>query len=376
MTALVLRQFSGVAPRIPSRYLQDGQAQIAINCPVFNGPLQPRQDVGASLMTLPKTGTIQSIYRFGQGVASDTQYWFHWTSDVDVVKGPVANDTNEVTVFTGLDRPRVTTTALALTGGTNYPVASYYLGLPAPTTAPVLSALGDYDVSATPEARVYITTWVNSLGHESAPSDPSLELTTSFGQGVRLSGLPPVPTGEYDITHRRIYRSVNGTYLFVTEIPAATVTYDDYTEADSLAEELPSLTWEMPPETLRGVVSSPNGFMAGFTGNDVYFSEVFRPFAWPVDYMQTVDYPIVGIGVMDTTFAVLTKGTPYFMQGAAYATMFNEMTNLNIEQVVILIGVDTANFCQTLIIKSEELQYHRQELQKYIDSYWNKHVQV
>jgi genome maintenance exonuclease 1 len=62
----------------------------------------------------------------------------------------------------------------------------------------------------------------------------------------------------------------------------------------------------------------------------------------------------------------------YFMQGAAYATMFNEMTNLNIEQVVILIGVDTANFCQTLIIKGDEITHYRQELQKYIDAFWKK----
>ena len=62
----------------------------------------------------------------------------------------------------------------------------------------------------------------------------------------------------------------------------------------------------------------------------------------------------------------------YFMQGAAYAAMFNEMTGLNIEQVVILIGVDTANFCQTLIVKGDELVHYRQELQKYIDAYWEK----
>ena len=62
----------------------------------------------------------------------------------------------------------------------------------------------------------------------------------------------------------------------------------------------------------------------------------------------------------------------YFMQGAAYAQMFNEMTGSNIEQVVILIGVDTANFCQTLIVKSEELKHHSQELRKYIDAYWAK----
>ena len=62
----------------------------------------------------------------------------------------------------------------------------------------------------------------------------------------------------------------------------------------------------------------------------------------------------------------------YFMQGAAYAQMFNEMANLNIEQIVILIGVDTANFCQTLIIRGDEIHYYRQELQKYIDKYWQK----
>ena len=62
----------------------------------------------------------------------------------------------------------------------------------------------------------------------------------------------------------------------------------------------------------------------------------------------------------------------YFMQGAAYATMFNEMTGLNIDQIVILIGVDSANFCQTMIVRGEELIHHRQELQKYIDSYWQK----
>lgn len=62
----------------------------------------------------------------------------------------------------------------------------------------------------------------------------------------------------------------------------------------------------------------------------------------------------------------------YFMQGAAYATMFNEMTGLSIDQVVILIGVDTANFCQTMIVKGDELNHYRQELQKYIDGYYAK----
>ena len=62
----------------------------------------------------------------------------------------------------------------------------------------------------------------------------------------------------------------------------------------------------------------------------------------------------------------------YFMQGAAYATMFTEMTGLKIDQVIILIGVDTANFCQTLVVKEDELAQHRQELDKYIEAYYKK----
>jgi genome maintenance exonuclease 1 len=62
----------------------------------------------------------------------------------------------------------------------------------------------------------------------------------------------------------------------------------------------------------------------------------------------------------------------YFMQGSAYSRMFTEMTNLPIEQVVILIGVDTANFCQTLVISKEEVVHYGAELQKYIDAYRSK----
>jgi len=52
--------------------------------------------------------------------------------------------------------------------------------------------------------------------------------------------------------------------------------------------------------------------------------------------------------------------------------MFHEMTGLDPKQVIILIGVDTANFCQTLVVKEDELELHKQELLKYIDAYKNK----
>lgn len=63
----------------------------------------------------------------------------------------------------------------------------------------------------------------------------------------------------------------------------------------------------------------------------------------------------------------------YFMQCVAYADMFTEMTSIPITQVIVLIGVDTANFCQTLKIKGEELNTYREQLKGYIDSYYSKH---
>lgn len=62
----------------------------------------------------------------------------------------------------------------------------------------------------------------------------------------------------------------------------------------------------------------------------------------------------------------------YFMQCAAYAQMFTEMTSLPITQVIVLIGVDTANFCQTLKIGEEELNNYKSMLQTYIDAYYAK----
>jgi hypothetical protein len=68
--------------------------------------------------------------------------------------------------------------------------------------------------------------------------------------------------------------------------------------------------------------------MAGFKGRDVYFCVPYRPFAWPVQYIQSLDYPVVGLGRMDTTLAVLTKGVPYLIQGASPDAMVVVKSNL------------------------------------------------
>ena len=325
MAVIAVNQFSGVSPMTPPRYLSTNDAQVAQNCPVWLGSLSSIRGISAITPSpLTKSGNLTSIYRFDQAEADEKKNWFHWTADVDVVQGFIAGDTTERTYYTGDGNPKVTNNALALTGsGTDYPIASYDLGVPKPTGTFTTALTGTADANTTAETRVYIFTYVNSWGEESTPyaetdMTPSTE-NVYPGQSVVVT-MPTAPTGSFNVTKKRIYRSATGTtntsYFFVAEVPVAQTSYTDSLAGDSLNEVLPSLTWVQPPSTLKGLVGLANGIMVGFSGNDVYFSEPFRPFAWPVQYMQTVGWPVVGIGVIDTTVVVLTKGRPYFIQGS------------------------------------------------------------
>ena len=323
MAALQIKSFGGISPKVPPRYLQDAQAQVALNTDVFQGSLKPLSALGSTVATLTKVGTPLTIYRFGQNTVSDSQYWFHWTTDVDVCRSQIAGDVSEWTFYTGDGAPKATYNAIALSGS-NYPTVSRPLGIPAAATAATVAVTGTpTQPTDIPETRVYTYTLVNKesgFDFESAPAPASAEVNVRIGQSVTINGFASIPSG-YTITHRRIYRATAGVFLFVAEIALATASYSDSITAENLGEELPSLTWLPPPDTLKGLINLPGGVMAGFTGRDVYFCDPYRPHAWPVQYMQSLDFLVVGLGRMDTTLAVLTTGTPYFIQGSAPDSM-------------------------------------------------------
>ena len=318
MTGWVIRKFAGTAPRIEPKLLPDNLAQSANNCVLTSGILRPLK-ANTTISTLPKSGTIQSIHRFGQDSSVDTSYWFHWASDVDVARGPIFGDTQERTYFTGaaLSAPQVTDNSIALTGGTQYPMNSYDLGVPTPTAAPGVT-VGGTGVGLA-ESRVYVVTFVSSWGEEGSSSSASVQVNVLTGQTVDLT-LPAVPSGAYHFSSKRIYRSVAGTtgatYLFVEEVASTAMTYTDYKLAASLGEVLPSLGHFPPPAGMQGLTPMPNGIMAGFLGRDVYFSEPYKPHAWPLAYSMTVDSPIVGLGVFGTTLLVLTRADPFVISGS------------------------------------------------------------
>ena len=154
MAVFSIKSFGGIAPVTPPRYLQDSQAQTALNCPVFRGSIQPLTSMGSTVATLTKTGTPKSIYRFGQDTVSDNNYWFHWLQDVDVCRSQIAGDVSEWTFFTGDGGPKATYNSLALSGS-SYPTATRPLGLPAPAAACAASA--DTFTATAHEAEIFLS---------------------------------------------------------------------------------------------------------------------------------------------------------------------------------------------------------------------------
>lgn len=335
MAGFKLVKFEGLAPKVEPHLLPASRGQEAKNCDLQRGAIEPWHEP-STIWPTTKSGTMTSLYLFGSTNGLANNQWFHWSADVDVVRGPIAGDVTERTYYSGDGNPKVTRNADALSGSsTNYPVVSYLLGVPAPSSASSASVTGAADAAKERENRIYVSTLVTEYGEEGPPSAASSSVEVNDGQAVTLTLAAP-PSGNYAFSSsggalKRIYRSatagsVTG-FQFVAQVSMATTTYVDSTSTTSLNEALPSINWYGPPNSsyvagqLLGLTGLTNGVMAGFTGNELHFSEPFMPHAWPESYRQTLDFDIVGLGSTSNGLVVGTKGQPYIIQGVDPASM-------------------------------------------------------
>lgn len=188
MASINIKAFRGQVPRISDRLLQPNQAKRAFNCKLTSGRLDPLAGLGLVFST---SSLIKTVYRyrvFKNNVFEDN--WLTWSSDVDVVPSPVANDLQGKFYFSGeLIEPRMSTYAVAI-NTTPYPTAWYSLGTAAPATAPSVIVVGG---SSHLESRSYVYTYVTALGEESPPSPPSTLLSGHVNGSWDLSGIQTAP---------------------------------------------------------------------------------------------------------------------------------------------------------------------------------------
>jgi hypothetical protein len=388
MVAFRITGFAGIVPRTADRLLPDAAAQLANNCVLTSGELQPAFQ--KELETDPiKQGPYLTIFKSDVG-------WFTWPYDVDVARSPLQGE--QKYAFTGDGEPRMTTDTLAPNGGNNdYPKLWRVLGIPAPQTAPTVTPSGGTGATV---SRFYAYTFYDDWNQESAPSpltalltgkvddtwavtgmdatppnsgditaltyaSQTVTITTTnkhfnrVGEQITIAGVTTVtnvngtwtltavnyttkqmsfvvtgtPTGTYNNTTdasdtwtrkaphgtstKRLYRTEGtyGQFQLVAENISATTFNDNIATASIPGDELISATWAMPPATMGGIITLPNGSMCGFDGNAVCFSEPYQPHAWPPEYQMRVDYPIVGIMAYGMNVVAATTGNPYMITG-------------------------------------------------------------
>lgn len=318
MAGLLLAAFSGMAPRVGKQLLKDNEAQIAKNTVLTSGELRALNKPSALLPRALVAPGTKSIYRHVDTLGSDV--WLSSVNDVDVVQGPIFASGENPIYLTGLSSPQKTNSIFSPSG------IFLEMGVPNPTTAPTVSASGGSGAST---SRVYLYTFISQFGsieEESGPSPTSAIVNVLNGGTVTVSGLPAAaPTGAYNITKIRIYRQATGSqsdpFLKVADVNIGVTSFVDNVTATGLGQVLPSASYEPPPSDLKGLVAMANGILAGFRGNEVYFSEPFLPHAWPSIYSLTVEFPIVGLAAFGESLLVATTGTPFLITGSNPAAM-------------------------------------------------------
>lgn len=255
---------------------------------------------------------------------------------------------------------------------------------PAPGTTPVTNAT--IPPKQVPESRTYVYTYVSAYGEEGPPAEASDIVDLDPEQPVTIS-MGGAPTGSFNITLKRIYRSSTvgsrAEFQFVAEIPVATTSYVDSVDQGDLGEVLPSTGWVAPPAGLKGLRLMANGAAVGFVGKTLYFSEPNLPHAWPHQY--PIDDEIVAVGVFGQSVAVLTNSYPYLFQGIDPAAMAS--TKLQLPQAcaskrslgetgdgviyaspdgLVAIGSNVGLITQTSISRQQWQQYNPSSMQSYL----------
>lgn len=313
--------FVGELPKTHPRLLGENFAQVARNTRLERGTLTP---IRSPLLVHSMLSDCQTIYKLGST-------WIGWADRVEVAQAPVATERLYIT--------RAGTPQLYVAG------TSYNLAVPRPATAPTASiAAGPGVDPALSSVILYAYTYVTSFDEESEPSPLSNELLWSPSNDVLLNGISPAPGGR-SINRIRVYRSQTSSLgvtelYFIREISSSSVDFYDNVAGNPIQEPISTTSYNPPPSGLRGIIALANGMMAAFKGKKLYFSEPYRPHAWPEKYVLTVDFNIVGLGTFGSNIAIMTDGCPYVAQGATPDAMVMERLEVNLPCVSSLGIVD------------------------------------
>lgn len=341
--------FQAALPRLDSAVLPEQAASEAINVYNSQGNLQALC-APKPYRSVTKPGEQRTIYRFApQPGQPDSGFLFSWPFVVDVAKGPVAGNNQELTYWTGDDYPRLTDNSLA-TGEGELPRNSYRLGIPDTNLAPHAEVQDKPKPTAEEntedeeeidqrliESRDYVVTFVSTLGSlsmEGPPSAPSGIVEVAPSQQVQLTQIPAPPSGNYKWTGKHLYRRLQSqtmtSFHLVAVLDPNTDTFLDNLDTNAIpGDALVSETWYPPPETMHSFTVLSNGLCFGANDNDICVSEAYLPHAWNPSNRYPLPHRIVGLGVADNNLVAITEQNPYLLIGSNASAMSTTELTLN-----------------------------------------------
>ena len=310
---MLIDTFRGISPRTPEHVLGRGLATRAHDVDLSHGTLMPWREplavhqMPAGTMTLEVVGCC----------------YYGWDTCVSVARW--IPDCPRLYITGHADYPEVCLLDLKTCG-----ITYQRLGVPQPSTLPLVSYITVPEKSVESAYRQYVFTYVNNLNEEGAPSYPSSQLVVNDGDAVTVSGWVAQPA-EYNVTTVRVYRLATGfrsgaekeqepvtSYLLAAEIPVTQGTLLDSKKDLDLEYGLSTREVREPPADLRGITAIDGSeTLAGFVGNKLYFTKNGQPWNWPLELEVTLDDNIVGMESDDGYLYITTTGRPYVVEGTA-----------------------------------------------------------
>lgn len=311
MGRIQITVFGGEIPKMGEGLLPAEAATVATNARLGSGELTPWEKM-SSVKIAQGVDQAVSFYPVGDKVLT-------WAEDTDIEAGPIPNDIHKRVYYTNASEgPRVfSEDSVTEDEFGRATMTSYKLGVPAPVNAPVPSVLTNGS-STTIEDTTYAYSFVSEWGEEGPLSPPSVVFEKKVDDLITLVDTDTTVPDGYNIKIKRMYRSIvasdgSAIFVFIKDRPLTQATVNDSPDGGSFGEECPSVDWDAPVDTLRGLTAMPGNFFAAFSGNEIFFSSPSYPHAWPNKYALNTPHNIVGLGVVGTVLVVLTEAYVHFV---------------------------------------------------------------
>jgi hypothetical protein len=329
---ITLNNFGGMQPKLAAHLLKESQSQTATNSRIEKGDLRSWRDT--SLITQIATAAYKTLHQYKEG---GNEHWVYSTSDLDFAESPIAGGAFERLYYSGGTAP-LEAFANDLDSSPWVQTDVYKVGHDKPGAG--WGFVSGHTGGS--EYRAYVYTYESRYGEESGPSPVLATEVYNTGNVVLEDFTQPAAgwgnrsTVDGEIPYVNIYRTNASTtgaeFQYVGRFNATTHTFGTDTFTDNVAdadlgEALSTEFYETAPTGLTGLIGLSNGIFAGFVGNELYLSELYKPHAWPDEYVLSFDYDIIGLGYLGTNIVVLTEGIPYMVTGHTPDSMQKQRLN-------------------------------------------------